>query len=172
MCRLRGRLYERPLPRSKSLPKPDPREVRQLGVEMRKKCKRVVREARLPNLPVLDDELNKWRIRILMQAQYLDTVDQINAFNVSMVTLVGAMKHDQHSKALIGTVIKIMRQAIQRHEHGITPYIDTRGKKYVSQVSAWLETWIAQGRVTMRTLAESEAYVKSMEISKRESLDK
>lgn len=109
---------------------------------MRKSCKRKVREARLPNLPVLDDELNKWRIRILMQAQYLDTVDQINTFSMSMVTLVGAMQHDAHSKALIGTVVKILEQAIRRYDQGITPYIDARGRKYLSQVSGWIDTWV------------------------------
>lgn len=137
---------------------------------MRKGVKRKIRPAMLPNLPMLDSEITKWRLRILLQARYLETVEQINAFNKSMVTLVGAMSHDQHSKALIGTVIKIMHQAIQRHEHGITPYIDTRGRNYIEQVSQWLETWIAQGRMTMRSINNSEAYVELMEKKKLEAL--
>lgn len=137
---------------------------------MRKGVKRKIRPAMLPNLPMLDSEITKWRLRILLQARCLETVEQINAFNKSMVTLVGAMNHDQHSKALIGTVIKIMQQAIQRHEHGITPYIDTRGRNYIEQVSQWLETWIAQGRMTMRSINNSEAYVELMEKKKLEAL--
>lgn len=136
---------------------------------MKKKCKRVVRRAMLPNLPMLDSEITKWRIRILMQARHLETVEQINEFNKSMAILACAMKHDNHSRALVSTVHKIMNQAIKRWENGITPYLDTRGKKYVSEVSQWLETWVAQRRMTMRSIELAEKAMEAVEKKKLEA---